>query len=541
MQTFMEETKEKVKQNQSCVQRKQSPIVEKTNANTTVQRNSSSKGLPEQLKFGIEKLSGLAMDDVVVHYNSSKPAQMKALAYTQGTDIHVAPGQERHLGHEAWHVVQQKQGRVKPTTQMKGRNVNDDSVLEKEADVMGMKAVQMNIPTNFSCIQRSIFKKPSIQRKVSQDLPIQYYRVYHIETNLLNPIVKKSAIRAEIKGVERILTNKNLFVGADKNLVEQAKLLAQNAENERENIKQTKMDIANKLYDKVDAGVLLEDTVKKIIMSLFFDSGQTVLAIMHKIGIMQKFNSMEVGEIRQKFQIISEAKRQEAIFLEQAEQVIKQITNEPISFSDLNNENYDQAMLGTNENVLIVSHGEKPNKGLFYFLQNPTVFGNMYPQELAAKIVKIIPDKYTGEIYLNGCYTGMPRNKLYDGTSFAEQFGTELIRLLNLSDSKKKVGFKIKGNLGATTILSDVQSGNLGKANITLDNEVKALIQEKEKLMIDSEKVVFSTEKEKNYERSQEIYFHNKKVPSTVSTDIGNPNIKALTGSATKMIYYFSN
>ncbi|HAP61901.1 MAG TPA: hypothetical protein DCR93_21180, partial [Cytophagales bacterium] len=36
-----------------------------------------------------------------------------------GTDIHLAPGQQKHLPHEAWHVVQQKQGRVKPTLQPK--------------------------------------------------------------------------------------------------------------------------------------------------------------------------------------------------------------------------------------------------------------------------------------------------------------------------------------------------------------------------------------------------------------------------------------
>lgn len=98
-------------------------------------------GLPDQLKTGIENLSGYAMDDVKVHYNSGKPAQLQAHAYAQGTDIHVAPGQERHLAHEAWHVVQQKQGRVKPTLQMKGRvNINDDKGLEKEADVMGKRA-----------------------------------------------------------------------------------------------------------------------------------------------------------------------------------------------------------------------------------------------------------------------------------------------------------------------------------------------------------------------------------------------------------------
>ena len=35
----------------------------------------------------------------------------------QGTDIHVGPGQEQHLPHEAWHVVQQERRRVKPTVQ----------------------------------------------------------------------------------------------------------------------------------------------------------------------------------------------------------------------------------------------------------------------------------------------------------------------------------------------------------------------------------------------------------------------------------------
>ena len=54
----------------------------------------------------------MSMDAVRVHYNSTKPAQLNAHAYTQGTDIHVASGQERHLPHEGWHVVQQMQGRV---------------------------------------------------------------------------------------------------------------------------------------------------------------------------------------------------------------------------------------------------------------------------------------------------------------------------------------------------------------------------------------------------------------------------------------------
>lgn len=128
-------------------------------------------GLPDTLKSGIENLSGYSMDDVHVHYNSDKPAQLHALAYTQGTDIHVAPGQEKHLPHEAWHVVQQKQGRVQPTTQLQGVNINDNEGLEREADVMGEKSplIRSNNPiqrktlihnkNNISIVQRVLDKK----------------------------------------------------------------------------------------------------------------------------------------------------------------------------------------------------------------------------------------------------------------------------------------------------------------------------------------------------------------------------------------------
>jgi hypothetical protein len=109
-----------------------------------IQKKENNTGLPDALKTGIEKLSGMSMDDVKVHHNSDKPAQLQAHAYAQGTEIHLASGQEKHLPHEAWHVVQQKQGRVKPTMQMKGKvNVNDDAGLEKEADVMGAKALSL--------------------------------------------------------------------------------------------------------------------------------------------------------------------------------------------------------------------------------------------------------------------------------------------------------------------------------------------------------------------------------------------------------------
>ena len=121
-----------------------------------IQRAENKTGLPDQLKSGMESISGLSLNDVKVHRNSDRPAQLQAHAYAQGTDIHLGPGQEKHLPHELGHVVQQKQGRVKPTVQLKGKvNINDDPGLEKEADVLGAKAMQLKVIPGFSALQTS--------------------------------------------------------------------------------------------------------------------------------------------------------------------------------------------------------------------------------------------------------------------------------------------------------------------------------------------------------------------------------------------------
>ncbi len=129
------------------------------------EQKSNNTGLPDTLKAGIENLSGMTMDDVKVHYNSSKPAHLQALAYTQGTDIHLASGQEKHLAHEAWHVVQQKEGRVKPTLQTKGVAINNDNGLEKEADDWALKASKI-APSNhdsFLNVSNKSITKPIVQ------------------------------------------------------------------------------------------------------------------------------------------------------------------------------------------------------------------------------------------------------------------------------------------------------------------------------------------------------------------------------------------
>lgn len=101
---------------------------------------ANGAGIPSQLKAGIESLSGMDLSDVRVHRNSGEPAQLQALAFAQGNDIHLGPGHEQHLPHEAWHVVQQRQGRVSETAHLAGVGINNEEGLEREADLMGSQA-----------------------------------------------------------------------------------------------------------------------------------------------------------------------------------------------------------------------------------------------------------------------------------------------------------------------------------------------------------------------------------------------------------------
>ncbi|AVI49643.1 hypothetical protein C5O00_00070 [Pukyongia salina] len=172
-----------------------------------IQKKKNKTGLPDKLKSGIENLSGHSMDDVKVHYNSSKPTQLNAHAYAQGTNIHVASGQEKHLPHEAWHVAQQKQGRVKPTKQLKsGVAINDDKGLEKEADVMGARAKTYYPNTNSTKDQQKDVKS-TIQKKtntlIQRQLKIGKLRLDKV--NLKSPGLEKALNEKGVTNVKLVV------------------------------------------------------------------------------------------------------------------------------------------------------------------------------------------------------------------------------------------------------------------------------------------------------------------------------------------------
>ncbi len=129
------------------------------------EKNASQKdktGIPRRMKAGFERSSGFSFNDVKVHYNSDKPAQLRAHAYTQGNDVYVAPGQEKHLPHELGHVVQQKRDTVRPTETIGGLPLNDDKNLENGADMIAAKAESVDIS-----------KEQPIQGKLKDECAVQ--------------------------------------------------------------------------------------------------------------------------------------------------------------------------------------------------------------------------------------------------------------------------------------------------------------------------------------------------------------------------------
>jgi hypothetical protein len=125
-----------------------------------------------QVKANVSALTGTDVTSANVVYNSSQPAQLQAEATAQGNDVHLAPGKEKHLGHELTHVAQQKQGRVKPTVQANNGkvNINDDPRLEKEADDIGAQAMQMKTENPVQAKSSS-----STTSSTNQNQPVQLF------------------------------------------------------------------------------------------------------------------------------------------------------------------------------------------------------------------------------------------------------------------------------------------------------------------------------------------------------------------------------
>lgn len=185
MAGFMMKKKEKEKDTEHALKSKRHSI-----------RSENRTGIPAQLKERVEEGMGVSLDDVQVHYNSTLPEKLDALAYTRGNQVEIGPGQERHLPHELGHVVQQKLGAVRANARhSSGVAMNTDTVLERQADEIG-SGKKVGI---FRRIWNNI-----IQRRRNQNRKNQLRRVQESDANaerrtLAQWLVNDQALLGEVR------------------------------------------------------------------------------------------------------------------------------------------------------------------------------------------------------------------------------------------------------------------------------------------------------------------------------------------------------
>ena len=161
-------------------------------------RKVNKTGIPDRLKASMEALSGLSLDAVRVHYNSDKPALMNAYAYAEGTNVYIAPGQEKHLSHELWHVVQQLRKEVRPTIQLKGKKQGSDSnKLEHHANIKGKEAMNLAKIPDLLPTQK-LEEKTSSQEIVQRAAVSTHYGEFSVEDSKYVFINKNKQLQAHI-------------------------------------------------------------------------------------------------------------------------------------------------------------------------------------------------------------------------------------------------------------------------------------------------------------------------------------------------------
>jgi hypothetical protein len=211
-----------------------------TNSGSTIQKKESqtntntTSSLPQDVKGKMEHSFSTDFSNVKIHSGSSKANEIGADAYTQGNEIHFAPGKfdphgntgQQLLAHELTHVVQQRNGKVKPTTQNNGLAINDDHSLEKEADELGAKATKgqksfsgSTSVNNTSSVVQGFFSQTHKGKpyKVSDDLSLAVKEGYPNHILFAKPGMAASAntklsavgsgIELEERTAESIFTN----------------------------------------------------------------------------------------------------------------------------------------------------------------------------------------------------------------------------------------------------------------------------------------------------------------------------------------------
>lgn len=139
-------------------------------------KEKNETGLPDAFKNKMENAFDSDFSNVKTHFNSKKADELNAQAFTQGNNVHFGKGffdptsskGQKLIAHELSHVVQQRKGKVKPTKNVNGTPLNDQSSLETEADIQAERAVSSRKSEHFPSAKGAIGASKTIQRAMKQ-------------------------------------------------------------------------------------------------------------------------------------------------------------------------------------------------------------------------------------------------------------------------------------------------------------------------------------------------------------------------------------
>ncbi len=170
------------KTDSNIIQKKQEPSLPFIKTASYGEKKPENEGnIPDDVRLKMEKSFAADFSAVKVFQNSQPAKDLDAIAYTQGNEIHFAPGHnpfspqgQEFLGHELSHVIQQRNNEVKTTNQEAGFNINSDKNLESQADEAGKKAAagqQTNLHANTNSNPGSLVQKKSNPIQLLRLLP----------------------------------------------------------------------------------------------------------------------------------------------------------------------------------------------------------------------------------------------------------------------------------------------------------------------------------------------------------------------------------
>ena len=184
--------------------------------------SKSKTNIPKDIQSNMEQSFGTSFNDVNIHTNDKSATDLGALAYTQGKDVHFAPGQfnpnskkgQELIGHELTHVVQQKEGRVKSP------NIGDMKPTIPQKSERQLKREELD--KDYRASKKGPAAQMQFQLKYNKDSVASLYNQKHFAKYVKNGLMQLKrnkhaahAFRAKSNAFQRQLQRDNISFNSE--------------------------------------------------------------------------------------------------------------------------------------------------------------------------------------------------------------------------------------------------------------------------------------------------------------------------------------